>query len=319
MPLFNLKNPVGLSQNRMKLYCAAGVLALLSLFQYGCNKNTSQNKALTQREIAGRASADAVKRVKAKASSSHVSNLFDKMDASLYRGETDKYGDVIMNDRTAENNINPVVFSHRTHRDRYTCRVCHLELEFSMKKGDSGVTREDYLDGRYCGACHDGTVAFSVTRQGDCNRCHIPIDGKGQYRSKKNVAGRMSDQSFGDGVDWMELLRSGNISPKTSLLDGENSSTMALPPNLSDDKLRWTTKTPSYPVSVAVWFPHEAHVKWLDCANCHPDIFTVKQNATVDFDKSHILAGDYCGACHLSVAFPMDGCRRCHPDKKQKK
>jgi hypothetical protein len=106
----------------------AGVLALSLLLQYGCKKNTSQDNALTQKEIAGRASADAVKKLKARASSHHDSNLFDKMDASLYRGEKDKYGDVVMDTRTAENNIDPVVFSHRTHRDQYTCRVCHLEL-----------------------------------------------------------------------------------------------------------------------------------------------------------------------------------------------
>ena len=27
-----------------------------------------------------------------------------------------------------------------------------------------------------------------------------------------------------------------------------------------------------------------------------------------------IFDGQYCGACHVSVAFPLTDCKRCHPD-----
>jgi c(7)-type cytochrome triheme protein len=26
-----------------------------------------------------------------------------------------------------------------------------------------------------------------------------------------------------------------------------------------------------------------------------------------------MLKGEYCGACHLTVAFPLHNCKRCHP------
>ncbi len=318
MVLFNSVKFSGLAGARKIVYCVTGLFALSTVCLYGCKTSVPQ-KTLSDAEVSAQASADAVKRARAKSSTPSGSGLFEKMDASLYHGDPDTYGDIVMDTFSTKNNMNPVVFSHSTHRNRYTCRVCHLELEFSMKKGESGVTRDDYLDGRYCGACHDGKLAFPVDNQADCNRCHISIDRRGQYTSKNITVDRVTDKSFGDGVDWMGLLRTGKISPQTSMSREENVSTMPLPPHLSDDNLRWTTKTPSYPVSVAVWFPHDSHVKWLDCANCHPDIFTVKQNGTVDFDKTHILDGKYCGACHLTVAFPMDGCRLCHPDNRKKK
>ena len=32
---------------------------------------------------------------------------------------------------------------------------------------------------------------------------------------------------------------------------------------------------------------------------------------------SAILNGEFCGVCHLTVAFPMDDCQRCHPGMKE--
>jgi hypothetical protein len=27
-----------------------------------------------------------------------------------------------------------------------------------------------------------------------------------------------------------------------------------------------------------------------------------------------IVSGKFCGVCHLTVAFPVQDCKRCHPD-----
>jgi hypothetical protein len=56
------------------------------------------------------------------------------LDASLYTGPKEKYGDVVFQTKHLKHNVKPVIFSHSTHRSRFTCRVCHSELEFSMKK-----------------------------------------------------------------------------------------------------------------------------------------------------------------------------------------
>jgi c(7)-type cytochrome triheme protein len=60
-------------------------------------------------------------------------------------------------------------------------------------------------------------------------------------------------------------------------------------------------------------FPHKAHTAWLDCNNCHPDPFNIKKKTTKHFEMRFILEGQFCGVCHMTVAFPMQDCKRCHP------
>lgn len=239
------------------------------------------------------------------------SELEQLLDMALYRGAPENYGDVVMHERADRARVNPVVFSHRVHRVRYTCRVCHIELEFSMQKGKTGITRKDYLDGLYCGACHNGTIAFSVEYA--CNLCHIKVDKEGGYQARMPSVSNLPPQEYGDGVNWVEAVRQGVISPRDSLEGEGEGQSMPLPEHLHKP-LRWTTRTPR----TLVVFPHEAHTLWLDCANCHPDIFTIEQMGTVEFDKEKNLYGLYCGACHMTVAFPMNGCSRCHPDQKNR-
>ena len=54
---------------------------------------------------------------------------------AMYDGRPDRYGVMVMGGRSEKRRMDPVVFSHSTHRAQYTCRVCHIDLEFSMKKG----------------------------------------------------------------------------------------------------------------------------------------------------------------------------------------
>jgi c(7)-type cytochrome triheme protein len=53
----------------------------------------------------------------------------------------------------------------------------------------------------------------------------------------------------------------------------------------------------------------------LDCTSCHPDIF-VPQKGANQISMAQIMAGQKCGVCHGSVAFPIEECRRCHTNKK---
>ncbi len=63
-------------------------------------------------------------------------------------------------------------------------------------------------------------------------------------------------------------------------------------------------------------FSHSEHIRWLECSNCHPDIFAVEKEGTRHFLMEHILDGKFCGVCHLKVAFPVDNCKGCHPKMK---
>lgn len=70
------------------------------------------------------------------------------------------------------------VFSHRKHteREQLRCIECHPKV-FIMKVGKNVVkkgqlTMSEMKKGRYCGNCHDGHKAFSVSDIASCKRCH---------------------------------------------------------------------------------------------------------------------------------------------------
>jgi c(7)-type cytochrome triheme protein len=64
-----------------------------------------------------------------------------------------------------------------------------------------------------------------------------------------------------------------------------------------------------------ILFSHEKHTVWSGCELCHPQIFCIRRCAAV-YDMQDIFEGRFCGACHMRVAFPLDDCKRCHPDMK---
>lgn len=64
-----------------------------------------------------------------------------------------------------------------------------------------------------------------------------------------------------------------------------------------------------------VVYPHKQHTEWLDCSNCHPQIF-VPQKGANQISMAAILMGQGCGVCHGKVAFPVSECRLCHSKKK---
>ena len=85
-----------------------------------------------------------------------------------------EYADVVLNKRSDDEGVRPVIFPHWFHRIRYQCRVCHGELGFEMKAGANDVTMQDITDGKLCGACHNGQIAWSVE---NCDLCHSASQG----------------------------------------------------------------------------------------------------------------------------------------------
>ena len=80
-----------------------------------------------------------------------------------------EYGDVVINNYSDDANMRPVVFPHWFHRIRYRCKVCHGDLGFAFKAGGNEIDMLKIIDGEYCGACHDGDIAWSVE---NCDLCH---------------------------------------------------------------------------------------------------------------------------------------------------
>lgn len=234
------------------------------------------------------------------------------IEMTVFTGSPDHYGDITLDEQVEQYGSTPVAFSHRTHRSRYTCSVCHIELEFSLKQGETGITREDILDGRYCGACHNGKLAFST--EFACDACHLELDPNAPRYPARAFATenlQLPSVKYGDRINWVEALQQGSVEPQRSLYGNTQYPSMPLPDHLLKPLL-WTTATPN----LLVRFPHVEHVEWLDCSNCHPDLFSIKQTGTVEFNKESNLYGQFCGTCHMNVALPMNGCSRCHPRLK---
>lgn len=75
-------------------------------------------------------------------------------------------GDVLFKEEDAGN----VTFPHSAHIELLGgCDSCHPDL-FKAKRGANKATMEDMENGKSCGACHDGSSAFSVAE--DCESCH---------------------------------------------------------------------------------------------------------------------------------------------------
>jgi c(7)-type cytochrome triheme protein len=80
-----------------------------------------------------------------------------------------EYADVLINNRSEKEGMRPVVFPHWFHRIRFRCKVCHNELGFKMRAGGNDVLMADIIDGRFCGMCHNGEIAWSPE---NCDLCH---------------------------------------------------------------------------------------------------------------------------------------------------
>lgn len=214
-----------------------------------------------------------------------------------------RYGNILIDRLTRKSTHPSVPFSHWTHRRRYTCRVCHFELNFVMKVNGSDITEEKNRKGEYCGACHNGRIAFGHTDD-NCKRCHSGDLGQTD-RLFVELKG-FPTTIYGNKINWVKAKRLGLIHPKQSIYD-ENYASIPF-----EKKLRLAPEWRGVKTRAA--FPHQRHTEWLDCADCHPDIFNIKEKGTKLFRMDYILAGKFCGACHLTVAFPIQDCRRCHPD-----
>lgn len=217
----------------------------------------------------------------------------------------EEYGNVLIDRISTRNGVKPVTFSHWLHRRKFTCRVCHTDLEFNMKVNTTEITESGNRSGRYCGACHNGRIAFRAN--GNCEKCH---NGNIAYSSEKFSEFQQKPYpttSFGNLVNWVESLKRGMINPATHLKrkpqDIPFNKTLIL-------ESEWSIISPAI-------FPHKAHVEWLDCSNCHPDIFNIKKKTTKHFSMDAILDGKFCGVCHLTVAFPINDCQGCHPAQKK--
>ncbi len=64
-----------------------------------------------------------------------------------------------------------VIFDGKVHAEKgLKCNDCHTKI-FPMKK-TPGFKMAEMKEGKACGACHNGTKAFTTTDAANCTKCH---------------------------------------------------------------------------------------------------------------------------------------------------
>ena len=149
-------------------------------------------------------------------------------------------------------------------------------------------------------------LAAQATRAGDW----LPIARDGVHdpaspalellQEPREALSRLAPDTAGNQVRWVEALDRGQIIPRSAINQGTQV-------RLREDDILLNLHggTP------IVRFPHRAHTLWLDCTNCHEELFVSRAGAN-KLDMRKMLQGQQCGVCHGAVAFPLTECSRCH-------
>lgn len=239
------------------------------------------------------------------------------------RAKPFEYGMVTISNFTIKNGLDPVTFDHWNHRDKFTCRLCHVDIGFAMNAGGTGIKAADNMRGYFCGTCHNGKMIYSnkkifascskeVTKAeySRCKKCHkVTLDSKKEDDFDK-LAERLPKGRFGNGIDWEKSEELGLIKP-VDFIEGVSIKRTALA-NQKDFSL--TAKTEGMPEII---FSHKKHTVWGGCELCHPDLFLGVKKGNTKYSMVELFDGKYCGACHTSVAFPLADCQRCHTKQPQ--
>jgi c(7)-type cytochrome triheme protein len=233
-------------------------------------------------------------------------------------------------DKTFTNkNIGNIPFPHSFHAEQFNCKECHPDI-FKAEQGANPSTMKDMEEGRTCGACHDGSTAFSVT--GNCTTCHTMAEDI-IFRIKDKNAGEIAfpHTVHVDKLSWLEcqpeVSEAESTAKRTTMQKLEKGETCkACHDGAGGFGVAGQCDTCHRNPSVAdivfspkdlgkTIFLHSVHTAQFSCTACHPEVFRAEAGARVN--KATMLemdAGKSCGACHDgSRAFSVKGeCLACH-------
>ena len=229
-----------------------------------------------------------------------------------------EFGRVVINNYSEKAGLAPAVFDHWLHRAKFTCRLCHVDIGFAMKTGGTSIKASDNMSGYYCGACHNGRTVSNGKRvfescskslvtndRARCNRCHSLGRNVTPEYDFNRFTERLPKGRFGNGVDWEKAEEQGLIKP-VDFLEGTSMKRQSL---AIQKDFALGAKLEGMPDII---FSHKKHTVWNGCELCHPEIFVGVKRGATKYSMTDIFEGKYCGVCHLSVAFPMIDCQRCH-------
>ncbi len=237
-----------------------------------------------------------------------------------------EYGNVVIDNFSTKSGLSPVLFEHWVHRARFTCRVCHVDIGFAMRAGETNIKAVDNMKGYFCGACHNGRMAagadgrqvfeacstqVSTDDPRRCVRCHAVSDKGAADRSARReqefarFTERLPRERLGNGINWEKAENTGLIKP-VDFIEGVSIKRNSL---AAQKDFSIGTKIDGVPEII---FSHKKHTVWNGCEVCHPEIFVGVKRGATKYSMIDLFDGKYCGVCHDKVAFPQSDCTRCH-------
>lgn len=225
------------------------------------------------------------------------------------------YGRVVISNFSAKAGVAPVVFDHWLHRAKYTCRLCHVDIGFSLKANATGITAADNAKGVYCGACHNGKTEMNGTKvfaacgtdKADkrCDRCHSQGKSVKGAHDFAAFSAKLPKDTFGNGINWEKAAEDGQIKLSDHLQG------VSIPQPAKPVQIDFAIKPKSAGMGEII-FSHKKHVLWNGCEVCHPEVFKGGKRGAQQYSMEEIKQGKFCGVCHGAVAFPIEDCARCH-------
>lgn len=229
-----------------------------------------------------------------------------------------EYGRVVIKNYSEKAGIPPVVFDHWLHRAKFTCRLCHVDIGFGMKAETTEIKAADNIGGYYCGTCHNGRTTINGKKVFEscsktlgtadktrCLRCHsLGQDIRPEY-DFKTFTQNLPKERYGNGIDWEKAEHDKIINP-INFIEGVSIKRKPLTAQKDFDLVPTIQGMPD------IIFSHKKHTVWNGCELCHPEIFGLVKRNQIKFTMNENFGGKYCGACHMTVAFPLIDCQRCH-------
>lgn len=221
--------------------------------------------------------------------------------------------------------LSPVLYPHWLHRIWFQCKVCHDDI-FAMKRSANNISQAKIVQGKQCGICHNGKMAFSANEQ--CEKCHVAGKPEGRtlydagsidYEKIKAVASRLGGVWNSENlpgkiipldkfkfIDWLELKK-------------RNVFSTAVPSAINaDDAVRdnQILFEPDADIN-NVLFDHKSHSSSIKCATCHPAVFKEELGVN-EVKRVNLSRNESCGLCHGhgGVSFGFFICNQCHSQPK---
>jgi c(7)-type cytochrome triheme protein len=215
-----------------------------------------------------------------------------------------------------------VIFSHKNHLHKktrtspnFSCKTCHE----SSKLNTRHYTMAEMERGKSCGACHNGTKAFALTK---CTQCHKVREIT--YKVKETGALVFSHtrhlKTMQCNSCHNRLFKAGP-NPKVKMAEMDKGKSCGACHNgkaafkVGECIKCHPVKEKTYEVKDAgnVLFSHKFHIGMYSCAECHPRLYLPgKGNVTVSM--AGMEAQKSCGACHdgKSAFTVKENCEKCH-------